>query len=232
MSNDELYFAYDYWKGWTNPFTFSAEEAAYFAGETLGVKIANADVLEIGFGSGNFLAWARDQGGRISGTEINSRMLSSASLHNVRLLPRDFTTVANHYLEAFDTICAFDVFEHLDVDEVKSQLKACETMLRVGGHIILRFPNGQSPFGLLCQNGDPTHRSALSRRVIEQLVYGSRLETVRYAPAYRIKYGPLPTRIVRFLRYTARSMISMLLNGIYGEAIPWDPVVVLVMKKS
>lgn len=219
------------WKGWSKPFTYSADEAAYFAGETRGARIEGGDVLEIGFGSGSFLAWARERGARVAGTEINDTLIEAARSFAVELLPADFETVAGQHASRFDSIVAFDVFEHFSLAEIAARLEATETMLKPGGHLILRFPNAQSPFGLAPQNGDPTHKTGLSRSAFEQLIQGTSFEIVRYAPSFRIGGGGLATRLVRRLRYAARDLIGGLLNAIYAQDIPWDPVVVLVLRK-
>lgn len=230
-SAHDLYSGYEQWKGWDKPFTISATERAYFNGELRGLKVAGADVLEIGFGSGSCLAWAREHGARIAGTEINDTLLAAARTFGVELLPADFETVADQHAARFDSIVAFDVFEHFQLSDVVTRLQAVETMLKPGGHLILRFPNAQSPFGLAPQNGDPTHKSQLSRSVFEQLIQGSSFAVVRYAPSYRIGGGPFLKRMVRAVRYALRSLISAVLNFIYAQEIPWDPVVVLVMRK-
>lgn len=227
----DLYAGYEQWKGWDKPFSLSSEEAVYFAGETRGLRIDGADVLEIGFGSGSFLAWARERGARIAGAEINPTLIGAARSFGVELLPADFETVADQHAARFDTIVAFDVFEHFTLPEIVTRLEAAETMLKPGGHLILRFPNAQSPFGLAPQNGDPTHKSALSRSVFEQLIQGTSFAVVRYAPSYRIASGSVPRRVVRAVRHALRSLVSAALNFIYAQEIPWDPVVVLVLRK-
>ena len=81
--DDQLYPA---WKGWDRPFSYTPDEAAYFAGETRDLAIAGADVLDIGFGSGAFLAWARDAGARVAGIEINCVLQEAARRAGVELL--------------------------------------------------------------------------------------------------------------------------------------------------
>lgn len=54
-----LYDRYDAWKGWDKHFTVNSAEAAYYAAEIGTASLDGLDVLEIGFGSGSFLAWAR-----------------------------------------------------------------------------------------------------------------------------------------------------------------------------
>jgi len=227
-----LYHGYENWKGWTKPFTYTNEDAAYFSGELNGIELADSDLLEIGFGSGSFLAWARNRKARVSGTEINPALIEAARALGLRLLPAEFELCASDHAGAFDVIVAFDVFEHFTMDEIVVRLGAAETMLRAGGHLVLRFPNAQSPFGLAPQNGDPTHNAALSRSVFEQLIQGTTFEVVRYTRSYRVWSSPFGKRIVRGLRYLARDLIAALLNAIYAQDIPWDPVVVLVLRKK
>ena len=164
------YGGYVDWKGWNELFAFSTEDAAYFAGETSGAKIEGADVLEIGFGSGSFLAWARSKGARVVGVDIIPELIEAAHKEGIALLPPEIEGIATANAGRFDTIVAFDVFEHFTLVEIVTRLKATETMLKPGGHLILRFPNAQSPFGLAPQSGDPTHKAALSRGVYQQLL--------------------------------------------------------------
>lgn len=129
-------------------------------------------------------------------------------------------------------VAAFDVFEHFTLDEIDARLRAVEMMLRPGGHLILRFPNGQSPFGLMPQNGDVTHKTALSKHMIEQLCRDTSLRALRYKGVYRVR-GPIGLkRAVRRARYLARDLMGAVLNGIYAYDIPRDAVVVLVMRKQ
>lgn len=228
----DLYAGYQHWKGWDSLFTYTDEEATYFAGETRGLRIDSGDVLDIGFGSGAFLAWARDRSARIAGVEIIPQLVDAAKQQNVELLPATFETVAGAHTGRFDTIVAFDVFEHLALDQIITRLAACVTMLRPGGHLVLRFPNAQSPFGLAPQHGDPTHKAALSRGVFEQLMQGTGLKVVRYAPSFRVREIGSAKRLVRAFRYVLRELIAKSLNAIYTQDIPWDPVVVLVLRKE
>ena len=64
------YAGYEGWKRWDRLFAPTADERAYFAGETRGLVIAGGALLEIGFGSGSFLAWAREMGARVCGVEV------------------------------------------------------------------------------------------------------------------------------------------------------------------
>lgn len=227
------YAGYEEWKGWsTRRFSPTAEERAYFRGEMRDLAIRGADVLEIGFGAGHFVAWAQEEKARIHGTEIQESLCAAAREAGIPVLPAALQEAAESHREAFDTVVALDVFEHLTPEEVTQALHAVERMLRPGGRVLLRFPNAQSPFGLAPQYGDPTHRSALSRGVIERLMQGTSLTVRRYGPAFRLESGPLPARAARILRHRLRAVIGALLGAIYATDIPWDPVVTLVLVKA
>lgn len=227
----DSYRDYEVWKGWDKTFVFSAEDDEFFSGETRSLAIAGASVLEIGFGNGSFLAWARSKGASVAGTELNSVLQEAARKAGVELVSTDLAEAARGNAGRFDTIAAFDVFEHLTASEIVAALGSCETMMKPGSHLILRFPNGQSPLGLAPQNGDPTHRTALSRSIFEVLMRGRKFEIVRYGTPFRI-VGALPKAFVRRARYAARDLIGASMNAIYGMDIPWDPVVTLVMRRT
>jgi len=226
----DLYRAYEKWKGWDNPFTFTTDEAAYFKGECRGLKITRASIFEIGFGSGNFLAWTMKKGASVAGSEINLRSLEAARERGIKVLPAAFETVADTNKNCFDTVVGFDVFEHFALDEITRRLDALRTIIKPGGHLLMRFPNVQSPFGLAPQNGDPTHKSALSRDVFELLIQNTDFQIVRYSGSYRIGGGGLARCIIRSLRGGLRAMIGGILNFIYATEIPYDPVVVIVLR--
>jgi SAM-dependent methyltransferase len=224
--------SYPAWKQWDRPFSYSEDDAAYFAGETRDLAITGADVLDIGFGSGSFLAWASERGARVAGVEINPVLQDAARERGVALLPSRLDEAARANAARFDTIVAFDLLEHLDREELAPALAAACAMLKAGGRLALRFPNGQSPFGLAAQHGDPTHRLALSKALLDFYLRGLPLDCVRYTGVYRIGGGGLRRRAARWARGLLRDALGAALEAAYGFAIPWDPVVVLVLRRA
>src|SRR5690606_23788340 len=99
-------------KGWNELFRYSPDKGDYFSGEMRGIAIAGADVLEIGFGAGDFLQWAIDRGARVAATEINAALLKAAAERGIEILEADIERIADAHPSRFDTIVAFDVFEH------------------------------------------------------------------------------------------------------------------------
>lgn len=228
----DLYLTYDAWKQWGDPFRFTRDQAESFAGEFRGIPLKGATVLEVGFGKGALLAWARSRGATIVGSELVASSLQAAAKEGVETLPASFETVAAQNADRFDVIVAFDVFEHFTWADLVARLRAARTMLKPGGRIVLRFPNGQSPFGLVPQNGDATHLLALSRGKIEQAIQGGGLQVERYRNAYRpVGLHPLKAP-VRLVRYALRSLVRVALNFTYAHDAPLDPVVTIVLRKT
>lgn len=229
-STDEAYEGYEVWKGWDNLFSHDKAEAAYFSKECAEAKISEASVLEIGFGAGVFLSWADTQAAKLSGIEINPVLIDAACAKGITMLPADFETVAEQYKHEFDTIVAFDVFEHFTLDEISVRLLAVKTMLKPGGTLILRFPNGQSPLGLGPQHGDPTHLTPLSKAKLEPYLRRDGWTVIRYSDAVVDGGGDILKTFIRKSRVLIRKIIAKIISIIYAIDHPWGPVVTLVLK--
>jgi SAM-dependent methyltransferase len=98
--------------------------------------------LDIGCGTGNFLAAARDAGYRVTGTELdgNAAKFARERLGLRRVLPLTISAFAERYpAEKFDVVTFFEVLEHQAAPEEFLQcVKAC---LKAGGRIALSVPN-------------------------------------------------------------------------------------------
>ena len=59
---------------------YSIDERAFFAAELggLGLETRGLKLLEIGFGPGAFLGWARDSGAIVVGVDIQSELVAAA----------------------------------------------------------------------------------------------------------------------------------------------------------
>src|SRR5580765_5552528 len=148
---------YEDWKGWsTDGFGgTSTADAAYFDAEIfnrLGLPPA-ARLLEVGFGNGNFMGHARRLGHSVTGIETNAELQRRAQAAGFDVCGSP-AELANG---AFDAVVAFDVLEHVPVADTVDFLTAIARSVKSGGYIVLRFPNGDSPFGRAYQYGDSTH---------------------------------------------------------------------------
>lgn len=226
------YENYAGWKGWHGDFAVSTRDARYFAAEFRDLPLEGREVLEIGFGNGNFLAWARAQGARVTGLEINAEMLAAAA--RAGFATRN-ATLAELVAEGhrYDLIAAFDLLEHWSHDELFANFPAIATLLTPGGHFLARFPNGHSPFGRVYQHGDFTHRSVLSKYRIEYLAQLAGLEIVRISDVARVSSKPGALRALR-QRWLAlqRRRIERRIARLYGTPrLPLAPNLVAVLRR-
>lgn len=148
------------WKKWggENFGKLRKTDKAYYGVEIkrIGSRIArNSKVLEIGFGNGGFLRFARDRGWVILGTEVNEELVKAAKEQGYGAFKCE--DVSGFEDNEFDLVVAFDVIEHIPQHELLGFFLDVRRILKDKGHFIARFPNGDSPLGLPYQNGDVTH---------------------------------------------------------------------------
>lgn len=214
------------WKTWmSDQFgQYTNLDAAYFSAEVELRKAERARVLELGFGNGTFLGWARDMGAEVHGVEANPLLVMRAQemFGTIHTHSRLDAPELDALRGAFSHIVAFDVLEHIEQRDYPGLFSRFTELLTPGGKCILRYPNGDSPFGRRIQNGDPTHVTAIGR---DKLAYFARragltVEVVR-SPA-------LPTSGVGWRRAAKRHVIlamrfcveAFLGLAYYGRRIP------------
>jgi SAM-dependent methyltransferase len=167
---DEGYIKWKRWDGVAFA-TLRADAATAFRVE---VKRASIDhirnVVEIGFGTGAFMAYAKQRGWDVVGVEVNHELVEIAR-HNgyTATNPAGFAQLPD---ASIDLIAAFDVLEHLTHGQIDELLPLIYAKLRPGGALLARFPNGDSPMGLCNQNGDVTHVTAIG---VEKIRYFARM---------------------------------------------------------
>jgi SAM-dependent methyltransferase len=112
----------------------------YFLADTLAPR--SGEILDIGCGTGNFLAAARGAGYGVSGIELDraAAHFSKERLGLQRVLPLTISEfVEQHAAERFDIVTFFEVLEHQAAPvEFLQKIRAC---VRPGGAIALSVPN-------------------------------------------------------------------------------------------
>lgn len=231
--------AYLDWKDWKDESfgRFGAFEAGYYAAETELEPGSRARILEIGFGNGPFIGWSKQLGADVYGVELNPTLVDRCrafvgeehaflDLHDRRLSALAGT---------FTHIVAFDVIEHIAQSELPRVFARLGELLAAGGRIILRFPNGDSPFGRIYQHGDPTHVTTLGRFKVLYLARESGLRAIEIrAPRLPLKGVPLPNLVKRALVSAGRFCVERLFGYLYfgGRAIPLHPNYVAVLTRA
>jgi len=112
----------------------------YFLADPLAPR--NGELLDIGCGTGNFLAAARDAGYSVTGIELdrNAARFAKERLGLQRVLALTISEFAEQRAEErFDVVTFFEVLEHQAAPlEFLQKVKAC---VRPGGVIALSVPN-------------------------------------------------------------------------------------------
>ena len=191
----------------------------------------NASILEIGFGEGRFLDWARSKGHHVEGIEIIPEMVDRAR-------KRDHVVHLGSIRQAicdgqrFDLIAAFDVVEHLAISEILDLLEDAECVLNPGGRLLLQFPNAGSPFAAPYQIGDVTHQTALSEAALKQIAQVKGWVVTKSFNA-RVTRKHLLKRIKWGFAHLLRDLIEIICGfAYYGTRYPFDPNVVVVLERG
>jgi len=112
----------------------------YFLADAFGPR--GGELLDIGCGTGNFLAAARDAGYGVTGIELdrNAARFARERLGLQRVFPLTISEFAErHAEERFDVVTFFEVLEHQAAPvEFLQKVRAC---VRPGGAIALSVPN-------------------------------------------------------------------------------------------
>lgn len=211
MQEDE----YIRWKSWDRR-PFAAPDAwyrAFFRAELAKTQTASfRDVLEIGFGNGEFLAYARERGILAAGVETNDVLVDSArqagfdAYEALSAVPSE---------RRFDLVVAFDVLEHMTPDTIVDVLVDLRRRLRPGGVLLARFPNGDSPFSRASQHGDVTHRTTIGSGKLRYLAQTTGFE-VTYCGATSLPVLGAPLNkaayavVARPLRWVIDKFLALL----------------------
>ena len=185
-------------------------------------------LLEVGFGAGDFMDWAKSAGYDITGVEILPDMLASARArgHKVYQGPLTPDLLSG---QLFDVVVALDLIEHLTSEEIVELFRATRPLLKPGGRYLVRFPNGDSPFSSWHQHGDITHKTVIGSGMIHQLARFGGLEVVKI-----VNHRPMPTGIAaikKMLVYAGRNVVEAIIGFLYrGGRYPMDPNSVVVLK--
>ena len=179
---------YSEWKGWSED-SFGAltrSDVDYFEREMsrVGRRRPVRTVLEIGFGDGKFLEFARSRGCEVTGVELLPELVERATAAGFRAHTADDEhSVPAH---SFDLVVAFDVLEHISPEHSVAFLASLAEKLSERGRVVLRFPNADSWLGNPFQNGDHTHVNAIGIMKMEYYAREAGLRIVDFrAPARR-----------------------------------------------
>jgi 2-polyprenyl-3-methyl-5-hydroxy-6-metoxy-1,4-benzoquinol methylase len=231
---EQAYANYSTWKSWSKDsfFRFSPQEANYLSNDFGDVALDGSRLLEVGFGNGALMSWARSRGADIYGVEILETSIERARTCGISLLSPRLEDNLPSFGEYFDVIAAYDVLEHLSLPEVINTLDAIAKLLKPGGTLVLRFPNGQSPFGRLLQHADVTHRCTLSLPILEQLTACGPLGISSVRSKRPRAVGSLAYRAGSLVKSAMRAATEWYLKKIFDLDCELSTNIVVQLKKS
>jgi cyclopropane fatty-acyl-phospholipid synthase-like methyltransferase len=186
-SNIDFYETYSRFKEYSAPNPRAKESARFEEELWLPAGCAkNMSFLEIGCGSGHFLAYLREKGV----TEFLGIDHDSELANHVPAVLADHFRVADvwEFLDSnsgarrFDRIVMLDVLEHFTAEDGARLLAKLARILRTDGRIVVRVPNMSSPWGAQYQFGDLTHRAAYNPTSMRQLAEASGFSCVACYP--------------------------------------------------
>lgn len=230
---------YSTWKRW-NAGEFGSlkeSEKRYFSAELgrLAPTIpATIVALEVGFGNGAFLRYAQLCGWEIRGSEVNEGLLAAAAAQGFDVIPEGgLVTVPD---ATFDLIVAFDVLEHIPRDRLVSVISEYRRMLKPGGTFLARFPNGDSPLGLVNQNGDLTHVTCIGTGIARYLSVATAMRLVALrGEAQPLPAGHLLTTVHRILRAPFVLILRVVIGALFFPKFDIDLLsrnLVMVLRKE
>ncbi|MDP7098932.1 MAG: class I SAM-dependent methyltransferase [Rhodospirillales bacterium] len=184
---------------------------------------AGMSVLELGCGTGIFLAYLRRK--RIAefvgvdADEAVKKYMPDDVAAKVTIGDiRDFIEKTER---VFDRIVMLDVFEHFSVFEGRALLSSLKPLLAPEGRIVMRLPNAASPWGLQYQFQDLTHKAIYGPGNIRHLAHAAGYDCLACFSARR--GNPF--------KHFIEDCVHALLNRMLTEPPPvWGANMVVVLK--
>jgi SAM-dependent methyltransferase len=207
---------YTTWKHWeADQFTrYSRSDGRYFDWciEQASLPAPPTRILEIGYGNGAFLGYCKDRGWMVTGIEINETLKSRATSAGFQVYSGIQELPSN---QTFDLIAAFDVLEHIPIGQAEEMLGELHTVLSSQGAILLRVPNGDSPFGRAYQHGDRTHVETYGSEKLRQLCASLQFKMVHVGEAPWSAQQGQPRTARTFIRSVLKRVIDWLIGYAY-----------------
>ncbi|HEY4128230.1 MAG TPA: class I SAM-dependent methyltransferase [Gammaproteobacteria bacterium] len=214
MKND--YTNYTDWKHWHDFGALTPSQAAYLARElSMLAPLRGKRILEVGFGNGSFLGFARREGVQVHGTEVIPELVQAAREAGFEVSAGDAAFRAKQNAASFDAVIAFDVLEHMDKSELPAFFSAVHGVLKPDGVFLARFPNGDSPFGRRYQHGDLTHKTVIGSGMVRHLaaVSGFEVTAVRN-PRTEYLSSPL-VKLAQLVQRGLRNLVELLWGYVF-----------------
>jgi len=174
----------------------------------------NAQIVDLGCGSGAIVAWLHHIGYKNAfGVDVSIEEVEVAHALGLPVHSVEINSFLAQHKSAFDFVILRNVLEHFYKSEIIRLLKLTHQVLTDGGTIFIQVPNAESPFGSRIRYGDFTHETAFTATSMCQLL--------RVCGYHDIVVGPVQPRILRGRRLLLWKLIERLYKCLlYAEIGP------------
>ncbi|MEO5335472.1 MAG: class I SAM-dependent methyltransferase [Magnetospirillum sp. WYHS-4] len=210
----EFYGSYDAFKNYRRPVLKAKHVRRYDREfwEPMACRTHMA-VLEIGCGTGLFLAYLKAKGvAEFLGIDLDPALaphIPPEAADRFRAGDvRDFLA-ADAEGRRFDRVAMYDVLEHFTHEDGAHLLRSLGAVLNPGARVLVKVPNMGSPWGGQYQFGDMTHKAAYSPSSLRQLALACGFVCTRC----------LPHR----LGSPSRQVFDRMLHGVLGRLVMTPP---------
>ncbi|HTL18891.1 MAG TPA: class I SAM-dependent methyltransferase [Patescibacteria group bacterium] len=182
-------------------------------------------MAEIACGHGSFLWWLKQrQYLNVIGVDSSAEQIALARLTGATVLEMELRKwLINQPDGSLDVIVGIDLIEHISKDEFMDVLQVCRRVLGADGHLILRYPNGDSP--LVGRNlfNDITHVWTYTSNCLQSLASMHGFSRVRF-----IDEGDAAIRDSRWLKVPLCKLSTVALRFLFRAATKekvryWSP---------
>lgn len=141
-----------------------------------------AKMVDLACGHGSFLWWLKQHGyNNARGVDTSPEQIALAQ--SVGLLVENADVMEwlkGQPANEFQTLFAIDFIEHISKDAFMVFLRECQRVLSPNGMLILRYPNGESPFVGMNLFNDITHVWTYTTNCISSLATMHRFSSVSF----------------------------------------------------
>ncbi len=190
-----------------------------------------ASIYEVACGPGIMLRYLRRQGfTRLEGSDLSECQVALARAAGLPVAQADsLAELRRHPAGTWDCLIAIDFIEHVPKDVLIGFLTECHRTLNPGGCLILRAPNGDSPFVGRNLFNDITHYWAYTSIATRALLMMAGFERVEFADEalalverhrwLKVPLMKLVQAAVRFaIRLATREHLAFLSSSYYVAA--------------
>lgn len=226
--NKNEYTNYRDFKGWSIFFNPTGAEIRQLDYELRNIPIREGmSLLDVGFGNGALLKWASKKKVHIAGIELNEDLILEAKKLEIKL----YESLRFVESKSFNVVTFMDVFEHLEIAEINQALMEARRILKDGGFLVARFPNCQSPGGLVEQFGDLTHKTMLSAPIFISMARSYGFEITSIASALPLSEFPaaIKDRVFVVVKHVLRTFIQFIYRLGFGTGNTFlSPSVIII----